>query len=128
MAGPDAGDGAPAPARSRSMAFVYGAVVVAAIAIGAVASGLVHLPGFDSGAGAPAVATNQQADVQQIDQDDHFLGVMYQTLTPDLAKSHQVRLNSGVIITGVVSNSPVEKAGVRINDVVLAVDGVPVRA
>jgi glycolate oxidase len=33
-----------------------------------------------------------------------------------------------VVITGVVSNSPIDKAGVHVNDVVLAVDGVPVRA
>ena len=117
----------PGPARSRTMTLVYGAVVVAALAVGAVATGVVHLPGFGSGEGAPAATATQQSDVQQVDQGDNFLGIMYRTLTPELAKSRQLGRDAGVVITGVVSNSPIDKAGVRVNDVVVAVDGVPIR-
>ena len=118
---------APPRARSRTMTFVYGAVVVAALAIGAVATGLVHVPGFDSGGGAPATSATQQADVQQIDEGDHTVGGRLGTVTPDVAKERQLGRTSGVVIVEAFANSPLEKAGVRTNDVVVAVDGVPVR-
>jgi S1-C subfamily serine protease len=116
-----------APARSRTMTFVYGAVVVAALAFGAVATGLVHVPGFDSGTGAPATSATQQADVQQIDEGDHTVGGRFSSLTPERAKERQLGRTSGVVIVEAFGNSPLEKAGVRTNDIVVAVDGVPVR-
>jgi membrane-associated protease RseP (regulator of RpoE activity) len=116
-----------APARSRTMTLVYGAVVVAALAFGAVATGLVHVPGFDSGAGAPATSATQQADVQQIDEGDHTVGGRFSSLTPESAKERQLGRTSGVFVVEAFGNSPLEKAGVRTNDIVVAVDGVPVR-
>ena len=118
---------APARGRSRAMTFVYGAVVVAVLAVGAVATGLVHVPGFGPGAGAPATSVTQQADVQQVDEGDHTIGVRIWTVTPDLAKERQLSRSSGVVILEVPANSPAEKAGLRANDVVVAVDGIPVR-
>lgn len=119
---------ASAPARSPAMMLVYGAVAVAVLAVGVVATGVVHVPGFGAGPGAPTATATQQSDVQQVNEGDAFLGFLYTTLTSDLAKSHQSSQNSGVLVVDVVSTSPIDKAGMRVNDVVIAVDGVPVRA
>jgi S1-C subfamily serine protease len=108
------------------MTLVYCAVVVAVLAVGAVATGLVHVPGFDSGTGTPATSITQQADVQAIDEGDHTVGGRIATITPDLAKAHQLNRTNGVLIVEAFKNSPLEQAGVRTNDVVLAIDGVPV--
>jgi len=117
---------AAAPARSRAMTFVYGAVVVAALAVGAVATGLVHVPGIDSGAGAPATSATQQTDTQQVDQGLRAIGGRISTVTPDFAKSHQMSRTSGVLVVEVFGNSPLERSGVHANDVVVAIDGVPI--
>jgi len=119
-------EAAPAAGRSRTMMLVYGAVIVAALALGTVATGIVHVPGFDSGAGAPATSVTQQTDVQQVDEGDHTVGGRIATITPDLAKARQLNRTNGVLIVEAYRNSPLELAGVRTNDVVLAIDGVPV--
>jgi serine protease Do/serine protease DegQ len=49
-------------------------------------------------------------------------------LTPDLAKKLGVTAAEGVVIAGVHSGSPAEKVGLRERDVVVALDGRPVRA
>jgi S1-C subfamily serine protease len=117
-----------ARARSRTKTFVYGAVVVAALAFGAVATGIVHVPGLDFGIDVPATSVTQQTDVQQVDEGDHTIGGRFWTVTPELAKARQLNRTTGVVILEAFGNSPMEKAGVRPNDVVVAVDGVPVRA
>jgi hypothetical protein len=70
-----------------------------------------------AGASAPASAEAQS---------DHTVGGRFAAITPDLAKAHQLNRTSGVLIVEAFKNSPLEQAGVRTNDVVLAIDGVPV--
>ncbi len=63
-----------------------------------------------------------------------FLGVQMRTLTPDMAAQiretpdlgFSVALDEGVLIAGVLPNSPAEAAGMQLGDVVLKVGGKPV--
>lgn len=63
-----------------------------------------------------------------------YLGVQIATLTPDLAKQNNSDPNStvtlpevaGVLVMGVVPNSPAANSGVRRGDVITQIDGQPV--
>lgn len=55
------------------------------------------------------------------------LGVTVQDLTPELAEAFAVKRRQGVVITRVVEGSAADKAGIKSGDVVVAVDGHPVR-
>ncbi len=54
------------------------------------------------------------------------LGVVIQTLTPDLVEAFDLDRNRGVVITEVVTGSAADEAGLKAGDVVLAVDGKPI--
>ncbi|NYZ15899.1 Do family serine endopeptidase [Azospirillum sp. RWY-5-1] len=56
------------------------------------------------------------------------LGVALQDLTPDLAESLNMTGDEGALIAAVEQGSPAERAGVRSGDVVVAVDGRPIRS
>lgn len=56
------------------------------------------------------------------------LGVEIVDLTPDLARSLGVAATEGAVIGGVQSGSPAEKAGLRERDVVVALNGRPIRS
>jgi serine protease Do len=51
--------------------------------------------------------------------------VFAQTITPDLAKGLRLSREWGVVLGDVYPNSPAAKAGLRINDVILSVEGKP---
>ncbi len=55
------------------------------------------------------------------------LGVLIQDLTPDLAEGFKLERSDGAVITEVVPGSAAEAAGLRAGDVVIALDGEPVR-
>ena len=55
------------------------------------------------------------------------LGIEMAELTPALAKKLGVALQEGVVITNVQPGSPAEKAGLRARDVVVALNGRPMR-
>ncbi len=56
------------------------------------------------------------------------LGVLVQDLTPELARAFRIRLGRGAIITRVYPGTPAERAGLQTGDVVLRIDGRPVRS
>jgi serine protease Do len=53
------------------------------------------------------------------------IGVFAQTITPALAAGLRLPREWGVVLGDVYPNSPAAKAGLRINDVILSVDGKP---
>ena len=66
---------------------------------------------------------------------DHaYLGIQMRTLTADLRRQinndprNDVRLSAGegVVILGLMRNSPAAQAGVRVGDVIVAMDGAPI--
>jgi len=55
-----------------------------------------------------------------------WLGVEVQTVTREIAESLGMQVPQGVLIREVHGGSPAEKAGLKVGDVILAVDGKPV--
>jgi len=51
------------------------------------------------------------------------IGIVVQTITPTLAEGLKLPRNFGVVISDVLPGGPAEAAGVRIGDVLLAIDG-----
>ncbi len=56
------------------------------------------------------------------------IGVAIQDLTPDLAQALGTRHTQGAVIARVVPGSPAERAGLRTNDLVVAINGAPMRS
>jgi serine protease Do len=53
-----------------------------------------------------------------------YIGVQLQPLTPDMAG--QFKADKGVVVNNVLDGSPAAKAGIKVYDVIVAVDGKPV--
>ncbi|MYM69233.1 Do family serine endopeptidase [Pseudoduganella sp. FT55W] len=56
-----------------------------------------------------------------------WIGVETQEITPELAASFDLTRESGAIIAGVVRNGPADKGGIKPGDILLSVDGKPVK-
>jgi len=56
-----------------------------------------------------------------------YLGIMIQNLTPELAKSFDLKDNQGVLVAQVTKDSPAEKAGLKQGDVIVEFAGQPVK-
>jgi serine protease Do len=52
-----------------------------------------------------------------------WLGVMIQKVTPDLAKSFNLKEESGALVGDVTAGSPAEKAGIKPGDIIVEFDG-----
>jgi serine protease Do len=57
-----------------------------------------------------------------------YLGVNFDKLNPKLAKSLGLTTDKGVIITHIEKGSPADKAGLKVEDVIVQFDGKPVNA
>ncbi len=55
-----------------------------------------------------------------------WLGVGIQDLTPELANYYGLKAKKGVLVTQVFEGDPAERAGIKVNDVILSVDGTSV--
>ncbi len=56
-----------------------------------------------------------------------WLGVGIQPLTPELAKSFGVSAEEGILVNQVMPKSPAEAAGLKTGDLILSLDGKPVK-
>ena len=56
------------------------------------------------------------------------IGVEIQDLTPDLAQALGTRHTEGAVIARVLPGSPAERAGLRPNDLIVAINGAPMRS
>ena len=56
-----------------------------------------------------------------------FLGIVIQQITPELAKSFNVKPGQGIIVSQVSEDSPAKKAGLRQGDVIIKFRGKPVK-
>ncbi len=56
-----------------------------------------------------------------------YLGVIIQPLTRDLAESFGIDRKRGILVSQVSKNSPAEKAGLKQGDVIVALNGKPVK-
>jgi serine protease Do len=54
------------------------------------------------------------------------IGALVQTITPELAAALRLKRDYGVIISDISSGGPADTAGIKIQDVVLSVDGVSI--
>jgi Do/DeqQ family serine protease len=55
-----------------------------------------------------------------------WFGAKLQAVTPDLAESMGLRRPAGALVTNIAKDSPAAKAGLRVGDLIVAVDGVTV--
>jgi serine protease Do len=55
-----------------------------------------------------------------------WMGVGIQDLTPELAQYYGLKDQKGVLVTQIFPGDPAEKAGIKVKDVIIAVDGKPV--
>lgn len=55
-----------------------------------------------------------------------FVGATFQSITPDIAAGLGLKQPSGALITDLAAKGPAEKAGIKVGDVITAIDGVQV--
>jgi serine protease Do len=55
-----------------------------------------------------------------------WMGVGIQDLTPELAEYYKVKGETGVLVTQIFEGDPADKAGIKTNDIITAVNGAPV--
>jgi len=80
--------------------------------------------GFAIPAGIVAYAYPELLKYGHIHQPE--IGALVQTITPDLAAGLHLAKDFGVIVSDLSPGGPADKAGLRIQDIILSVDGVPV--
>ena len=56
-----------------------------------------------------------------------WLGIGIQPLTPELAKSFGVSADEGILVNQVMPKSPAEAAGIKVGDLILSLDGKPLK-
>jgi serine protease Do len=55
-----------------------------------------------------------------------WLGVGIQDLTPELAEYYKIDRKEGVLVTHVFEGDPADRGGIKVNDIIIAVNGEPV--
>jgi S1-C subfamily serine protease len=56
-----------------------------------------------------------------------WIGIEVQEITPEIADSFRLSSTNGVLIAGVRRNEPADKAGLKAGDILLAINGKPVK-
>ncbi len=57
-----------------------------------------------------------------------MLGVIAQNITPSLADALNLKSDRGAVVTQIIPNSPAEKAGLKISDIIVNLDGKNIRS
>ena len=57
-----------------------------------------------------------------------LMGILVQTLTPDLADAFHIPHKKGAIISQILQGSPAQKAGLRTGDVITEINNQPVKS
>ncbi len=85
--------------------------------------------GGGTGIGFAVPSNVAKALLPHLEKEGHvtrgWLGIAAQSLTPDLAKAMGVPAREGAVVTEVSEGTPAEKAGIKQDDVIVAVDGQP---
>lgn len=55
-----------------------------------------------------------------------WLGARLQAVTPEIAETMGLKLPNGALVASVVPNSPAERAGLKVADLIVAIDGQPI--
>jgi serine protease Do len=79
--------------------------------------------GFAIPAGVVAFAYPQLVKYGHIHAPE--IGALLQTITPELASGLRLSRDFGVIVSDVVPGGPADRAGMKIQDIIVSVDGVP---
>jgi serine protease Do len=79
--------------------------------------------GFAIPAGVVAFAYPQLVKYGHIHEPE--IGAILQTITPELAAGLRLQRDFGVIVSDVVPGGPADRAGLRIQDIIVSVDGTP---
>jgi membrane-associated protease RseP (regulator of RpoE activity) len=64
--------------------------------------------------------------VPSIDTDQPYLGVEFEMLTPEIAARENMTGTTGALVRTVIPNGPAARAGLKVNDVITAIDGASV--
>jgi S1-C subfamily serine protease len=55
-----------------------------------------------------------------------YLGAKLQAVTPDIAETLGLKLPTGALVANVAANSPAARAGLKLSDLIVAIDGQPI--
>jgi hypothetical protein len=127
--GPGAPAGATAKKRTGIAALAVAVLFVGAVGIGAVTTGLIHVPGLNTDTKTMSATSSTLSDSTQIsDEGSHAIGVSALNMTPQLVKSRglDTKQTGGYLLGTIVPRGPAEDAGLQVNDIIVAIDGVVV--
>jgi C-terminal processing protease CtpA/Prc len=114
---------------SRTHHALQGVVVVAIVLgllVGATAVHAVTTRNSLAGQGSlnsGVVPRSEQQSMQKEISELPYTGVTYQPITPQIVEEHSLDTTQGDMLSEVASDSPAAKAGLKADDVIIAVDG-----
>lgn len=121
----------PAKKPSSLTMLAVAALVIVGLGVGAVSTGLVHIPGLGTETQTQTMTVSSLPDSdpsQTTDVNSKTLGAGLWNVTPQFLKSRglESKQTGGFLVTTVVPRSPAEDSELRVNDIVVAMDGVPI--